>query len=72
MQYLEKKLAEQSNQVHVKNDEVVDRRERLLKLEGEVSSLSVNLRQPGEQKTIEKDLFDGVNTTLASQKTSSR
>lgn len=53
----------------VKDPEAGNDRERSLELEGEVSTLSVDLQQVRAQNEMNKDLLKGVNSAFPLQKT---
>lgn len=72
VQYLEKKLAKQSNQVFSKDGEATNERKRLSKLEGQVTSLSADIRQADPENATDKDLFEIIKTALALQKRASQ
>lgn len=58
--------------MHVKDGKPANECESLSKLEGRVTSSSAHLNKVRAKNATDRDLFEGVKTTLSSQKTASQ
>lgn len=70
--YLECIVAEQSNQLLVKDPEAPNERTRASKLDSQVTSFSADLQQTLVQNMTDEELLEGIRTALAWQRMASR